>query len=216
MVIILLMLNSTHIHGFNGVNEMNSIFDDVFYVDPTSESGLRWKHTSWSNSKGHNAGDVAGYKKFYSESKKSYWLVTPPLSYIKNHNCSRTMRLHRIIAAITWGDDALIDMQVDHVNGDGLDNRVENLRLVDLTTNAQNHKLISTSKTGVQGVTFTIDKGIKRYEAAFYINNKKFTKTFSTRKYGDETAFKLACEFRSNKIKELNEQGAGYTERHGT
>ena len=39
---------------------------------------------------------------------------------------------------------------------------------------------------------------------------------FSVEKHGNEEAFRLACEWRSEQIRLLNEQGAGYTERHGT
>ena len=35
------------------------------------------------------------------------------------------------------------------------------------------------------------------------------------KKYGKEEAFRLAVEWRAARIKELNNQGAGYTERHG-
>ena len=41
-------------------------------------------------------------------------------------------------------------------------------------------------------------------------------KNFNSKGLGKEQAFKLACEYRAQKIRELNEQGAGYTERHGT
>lgn len=33
--------------------------------------------------------------------------------------------------------------------------------------------------------------------------------------HGKEEAFRLACEARENAIKELNAQGAGYSENHG-
>lgn len=39
--------------------------------------------------------------------------------------------------------------------------------------------------------------------------------SFSCNKYGHEQAFQLACQWREQKIAELNEQGAGYSERHG-
>ena len=42
------------------------------------------------------------------------------------------------------------------------------------------------------------------------------SKAFSCLKYGDEEALRLALEWRDKTIKEINEQGAGYTERHGT
>jgi hypothetical protein len=39
---------------------------------------------------------------------------------------------------------------------------------------------------------------------------------FSISKLGNDEAFRQACEYRAKMIAELNEQGANYTERHGT
>ncbi len=54
--------------------------------------------------------------------------------------------MHRLIM------DAPADMQVDHINGDGLDNRRANLRLVTPRKNTINRSLRSTNKTGYPGV----------------------------------------------------------------
>jgi hypothetical protein len=51
-------------------------------------------------------------------------------------------------------------------------------------------------------------QGKEQVEKDFFEHNGK--------KYGKEEAFRLAVEWRAARIKELNEQGAGYTERHGT
>ena len=66
--------------------------------------------------------------------------------------------------------------------------------------------------------TKTVDKkhGYFRYRAmGMTLNGEKKTKSFSCNLLGEEQAFKLACEYREQNIRELNEQGAGYTERHG-
>lgn len=39
--------------------------------------------------------------------------------------------------------------------------------------------------------------------------------TFSTHKFGNDEAFRLACEYRIEMVAELNRQGAGYTKTHG-
>lgn len=58
---------------------------------------------------------------------------------------------HRIAWLIAHGeiDDGLV---IDHINGDGLDNRLENLRLVPRSLNQRNRRLARTNRTGVTGV----------------------------------------------------------------
>ena len=40
-------------------------------------------------------------------------------------------------------------------------------------------------------------------------------KSFSVKNFGLLPAFAMACKFREDKIRELNEQGYGYSENHG-
>jgi hypothetical protein len=72
--------------------------------------------------------------------------------------------------------------------------------------------------SGVTGVTVAIGKnGVKRYRVYWMnLDGKAGSKSFSVLKYGEDEAFRLACEYRVKMIAELNEQGAGYGERHGT
>lgn len=58
----------------------------------------------------------------------------------------RTIRLHRVVLGTSDG------VEVDHVNGDGLDCRRSNLRVVSHTENAANLRLSRVNSSGFKGV----------------------------------------------------------------
>lgn len=103
---------------------------------------------------------------------------------------------------------------VDHIDGNMFNNKIENLRVISYAENARNMSISKNNSSGKCGVSF--HSGINRWIATWREASKQCSKSFSVDKYGNDTAFRLACEYRDSKIKELNEQGAGYTERHGT
>lgn len=75
--------------------------------------------------------------------------------------------LHRFLT------NAPSNYDVDHINGDPLDNRRKNLRVVSHAVNMRNQKVRSTSKTGVRGVSF--EKYTRKYKASFKIGNRVIT-----------------------------------------
>lgn len=62
---------------------------------------------------------------------------------------------HRIAVAITQGSVSA-DQEVDHINGDSLDNRLQNLRVVNRHKNCINTALSSSNKSGVAGVYYCV------------------------------------------------------------
>lgn len=181
-----------------------------FVYDETSPSGLRWKVDILSGVKyavvRMHAGDIAG---------------TLDDGYYKVKLNHKKIGCHRVIWELHYGapDPGLM---IDHIDGDGTNNRVSNLRLVSRTANMRNARQRADNQTGVTGVKLqrnTDRKGLPYY---YYVavwrtlDGKEKQKCFSVSKLGDSEAFRLACEFRAARIEELNQRGAGYTERHGT
>lgn len=57
-------------------------------------------------------------------------------------------RMHRLIVGLATGEGH----QVDHINGDRLDNRRSNLRICDVSNNKANCKPYANNKSGYKGV----------------------------------------------------------------
>ena len=138
-----------------------------------------------------------------------YWAIS-----FKN----RTACIHRIIWQMFNGKIPQ-GFVIDHIDGNSLNNDLSNLRCVPTIRNARNKRKAETNSSGVNGVSLYVQKKTNySYWFAYYndLEGELKVKSFSVLKYGNEEAFRLACEYRAQKIRELNEQGAGYTERHGT
>lgn len=86
---------------------------------------------------------------------------------------------------------------------------------------ARNKKMLPTNKSGVTGVHLQdcVDNA-HRWIASWKVleNGKRVqkSKSFSVNTYGYERAFDLAVEFRKAMIEELNKQGYGYSDKHGS
>jgi hypothetical protein len=76
----------------------------------------------------------------------------------------QTLRMHRLVTAPP------ADMQIDHINGDGLDNRRANLRVVTLAENSRNQRLAKNSTSGFKGVTW--HKCKSKWIARIVLNRK--------------------------------------------
>ena len=130
-------------------------FKDFLSYD-ASTGLLSWK----VNRQGHvKKGDIAGTV-FNNGSGKSYRSI----KFKGSHYL-----VHRVCWLLHYKESPL-DC-IDHINGNGLDNRIENLRSVTRSQNQRNMKVSSKSKTGVMGVSW--DKRSKRWCARVKGSDKK-------------------------------------------
>lgn len=137
--------------------------------DENSPSGLIWKYNN----------KVAGTIK--TTNGKQYWKVV-----VGNKN----YRVHRIVVLL---NSKYINrfLVVDHIDGNGLNNKIENLRVC---TQEENMKSVNTKKSDTQGVSYngTYNYWVARWQE----NGNQKSKTFSCKKYGYDKAKKLALEYR--------------------
>lgn len=86
---------------------------------------------------------------------------------------------HVIIMILHTKDETLSGLEVDHIDRDGFNNKLENLRLVTRGENVVNTKYRTDSKTGVKGVSYRHGRK-KPYCAHKQRDGRRVCKSFST------------------------------------
>lgn len=85
---------------------------------------------------------------------------------------------------------------------------------------ARNHTKQKNNTSGIVGVrrnTKTVaGKQYSSWIASWSDGVKKISKEFSTNKFGEDTAKQMAIDYRNKMIEELNLQGFGYANSHGS
>jgi hypothetical protein len=77
-------------------------------------------------------------------------------------------RAHRVAWALHYGSNP--DGIIDHINGNRLDNRISNLRIVDTTQNARNTGIGVNNTSGAVGVVW--HKTAKKWVAQITVNRE--------------------------------------------
>ncbi|CAL9964483.1 HNH endonuclease, partial [Vibrio phage K250 g1] len=88
-------------------------------------------------------------------------------SYIRISILGKDYYAHRIAILMVTGE---MPKEVDHRNGNGMDNRLSNLKPMSHIENMRNQKLRITNKSGVHGVGFVASRGY--YSAKIKVNYK--------------------------------------------
>lgn len=179
---------------------------DLFIYDESAPSCLRHKRTPKNRRvlAGDPAGNIVRFK------NGQYWAVKIG---------SKQILAHRVIWMMHKNVQMKTEQLIDHRDGNGLNNRITNLRIADKAINGRNmRKKINCSI--VCGVSFRDARPHKGASSAYvaYVTDLKGcrkTRQFSTMKYGKEPALAMAKSWRDEQISLLNESGAGYTDRHG-
>lgn len=83
----------------------------------------------------------------------------------------QNIHMHRVILSRKLERELLPTEYVDHINGNGLDNRRENLRLATKATNGANRGKPATNTSGYKGVSW--HKRDETWQAFISVNGKR-------------------------------------------
>jgi len=106
-----------------------------------------------------------------------------------------------------------ISNDIDHLDGNGLNNKIANLRECSKSINSRNKRLRKDNITGMTSIFYEKTNTSEGYRACVIDRNGvKYRKYFSILKYGEDAKF-LAEDWKANRLEEL--ENAGFTDRHG-
>ena len=111
---------------------------------------------------------------FYRKKRMGRFKVGTPVGcqagkYLQINALGKRFRGHQLAWLFVHG---YIPKEIDHINGNGMDNRIENLREVTHQQNNHNHRVPPKhNTTGFLGVSYY--KAGKKYSAHININGKK-------------------------------------------
>lgn len=167
------------------------------YYDETSPTCLRWQN-GMKNAHQPAGGESkvkTGYIRHRVQIEKTKYIVARVVMVLHGHNINETV--------------------IDHINGDSLDNKLNNLRLADITINSRNTVRKTKNYSGVVGVRILFYKDKATHFVARWVENGLLrNKSFSVKKYGYDEAKKFAADYRRLKLNELNAKGYDYSDRH--
>jgi hypothetical protein len=137
-------------------------FSELLAYDPSSKTGIRWIKPRQKIQVGSEAGSVSIRK-----DGCSYWFVTINL---------KTYRAHRVVWELVNGTIPH-GSEIDHIDGNGLNNRIENLRLVTRAGNQRNVTKRADCSSDFRGIRYRVDRDC--YTAQCYkLDGTRISKTF--------------------------------------
>ena len=139
----------------------------ILKIDENSPSGLTWlprdnNDIRWNNRYANNS---AGWRHVCSDEYQS-WNIS-----IKYNNKKKSLKCSRIIFLLYHGY-LTEGKQVDHADGNSLNNKVDNIRESTKYQNAQNRGIRPENTSGHKNVYW--DKRNKKWKVQIYANGKYY------------------------------------------
>lgn len=125
--------------------------------------------------------------------KKFNWYVNKS-GYAANDSVPRKL-MHRLVMGYPKGN-------VDHINGNKLDNRKENLRLCNQSQNTANAPMRKSNKSGYKGVSW--NKKYKKWEAYLTKDYKHVFLGYYDNKKGAAMAYNFGAKIHFGNFAKLN------------
>ncbi|MBZ2166337.1 HNH endonuclease [Methanobacterium spitsbergense] len=123
----------------------------------------------------------------YKDGNNFYALRNIRLGHSKKKRKTKQFRMHRVIMDVPKGE------VIDHINGDGLDNRKSNLRICSNRQNLQNQKHRKNKTSRYPGVSW--HKSAKKWVAQIVLKGKtKHLGTFADEREAARTYEKAVRE----------------------
>lgn len=104
---------------------------------------------------------------------------------------NKNYQAHRVAWAIYYGNWP--EGEIDHINGDPSDNRIDNLRLATRAENCRNTKIHSNNSCGLKGVYW--HKVSLAWHATIYANERIYLGSFSTKEEAHEAYCKASEKY---------------------
>ena len=118
-----------------------------------------------------------------------------------NNGVQTFKKVHRLLGlTFIHNDDPENKPEIDHINRIRTDNRLENLKWADRSEQNLNQGLRKTNTSGVKGVYLDRNNIVAKWSENGILKGK----SFNIKKFGGfDEAFRLACEYRKNKMLEI-------------
>ena len=189
--------------------------NDIYELSSESPSGLVWKHSRYGGRNNKQVIRLAGSQVRTKEGE----LKTNSRARSWRTMCDKQhYQVHRIMWVLLHGHISG-DMVIDHLDGNPFNNDISNLYLKTVRENNQNVSLSTRNKSSVCGVFMEYCYKRKKHVAwtATWSDktSKLCRKRFNFSTYEPDIAFRLAMQYRKERLEELKQCGMSYTDRHG-
>ena len=171
-----------------------SFLNECFSYDPLTGL-LQWKERPLSHFKNEKGRAIANGRCLGATVGALY---TNQLgkSYIQVKMGAKVYFAHRLIFKLLYNQEPV---EIDHIDGNGCNNRQLNLRASDETDNKRNQRKMKNNSSGITGVAFSGGK----YTACVHVNNVKI------HLYKGYDFFEACCRRKSANLKYKFHKGHG-------